>query len=290
MNKLGTVDSVNINPQEAIVSTTTTQDTVQIQEPQPVKQLFDFPTEIVKLPSKGLLYPKDHPLHSGQIEIKQMTAREEDILATQTYIQQGIVLDKLCEAIIATKGVKHDDLLLGDKNAILFAARAHGYGEKYETSVSGTDGNPIPITIDLLNLTYKEIDETLITPGENRFKFKLPKSGIDIEFKLLTVKDQKTIDAVIKSYKKLGPNQASRNLTSRLLHMITGVNGNTTEEAKHALVNNMLAADSRAFREYISKVQPDVDLQVDVEDPITGETFRTNFELGLDLFYPDFKG
>ena len=88
-----------------------------------------FPTEVVSLPSKGLLYPKDHPLASGQIEIKYMTAKEEDILTSRNLIQKGVVLDKLMESVIIQEGVTLDDLLLGDKNAIMIATRILGYGK-----------------------------------------------------------------------------------------------------------------------------------------------------------------
>jgi hypothetical protein len=56
---------------------------------------FNFPTETIELPSKGLLYPKDNPLSSGKIEIRYMTAAHEDILTNQSYIEKGTVLDKL---------------------------------------------------------------------------------------------------------------------------------------------------------------------------------------------------
>jgi hypothetical protein len=294
MNKLGTVDSVNANQTEEIVNEGLGNPVVinhsdigtsKIEE----SKNYDFPVELVKLPSKGLLYPKENPLSAGTIEMKYMTAKEEDILSTQSYIKQGIVLDKVCESLIVTKGVKFEDLLIGDKNAILFAARSYGYGPMYQTFVESEDGTEIPITINLEELPFRELDESLITPYQNRFKFMLPKSGKTIEFKLLTVKDQKEIDSQIKSYQKLGPNYPQANLTTRLRRMILSVDGNSEPAVISKFIDSMLAIDSRAFREYITKVQPDVDLEVDVEDPNTGEFFRSNFTIGVDLFYPDYK-
>jgi hypothetical protein len=296
MNKLGTVDAVNVNPSEPVIEET-------LQKPEviehaefarrvvglPPVEKHDFPTEIVELPSKGLLYPKDHPLASGTIEIKYMTAKEEDILSTESYIKQGVVLDKLCESIIVTKGVKYGDLLIGDKNALLFAARSFGYGPQYETTVQNEDGTEIPVTINLNELKHKELDESLITPHENRFKFELPKSKKTIEFKLLTIQDQKEIDSILKSFKKLGPMAIASNLTTRLKRMILSVDGDSSPAAINHFIDNMLAIDSRAFREYLTRVQPDIDLEVDVEDPNTGEFFRSNFTIGVDLFYPDYK-
>ena len=64
-----------------------------------------FPTEVIELPSKGLLYPESNPLSSGKLEMKYMTAKEEDILSNQSYIQKGTVLDKLLESLITTKEI-----------------------------------------------------------------------------------------------------------------------------------------------------------------------------------------
>lgn len=302
MNKLNTVSSVPTpeqsipvtpEPQIGIESSAVSPELMAAiqtqQQSETNKGVYDYPTEIVPLPSKGLLYPKDNPLSQGFVEIKYMTTREEDILSTPSYIQQGVVLDKLCEAIIVTKGVKFNDLMIGDKNAILFAARTYGYGPLYQTQVTTDSGTEIPITVDLRELQNKEIDESLIIPGENRFKYTLP-SGKTVEFKLLSVKDQKDIDNEIKGYKKLGPNYPVSNLTIRLKKMILSVNGSTNPTEVSNYVDNMLASDSRAFREYVSKVQPDVDLKVEVEDPTTGDIFRGDFTIGVDLFYPDFKG
>ncbi len=61
-----------------------------------------FPTEEVTLPSKGLIYPKDNPLAKGVLEMKYMTAREEDILTNDSYIKNGTVIDKLLQSLIIT--------------------------------------------------------------------------------------------------------------------------------------------------------------------------------------------
>lgn len=248
-----------------------------------------FPTEIVKLPSRGLLYSADNPLASGEIEIRYMTAKEEDILSTQSYIKQGVVLDKLCEALIATPGIKYDDILVGDKNAILFAARAYGYGPNYDTTVTNEFGTKIPVSVNLNELTHKELDESLITPNQNIFKFKLPRDGREIEFKLLTVGEQREIDTALKAQEKYNKG-ASRNLTTRLQYMIISIAGNSERKKIQEFIDTMLAIDSRALREYISKIQPDVNIMMEVMDPDTGEPFRGNFDIGLDLFYPDYQG
>lgn len=252
---------------------------------------YKYPTEIVDLPSKGLLYPDGHPLRSGKIEIKYMTTKEEDILSTQSYIKNGVVLDKLFESMIVTK-VNYSDLLVGDKNAVMIASRIYGYGPEYSTSVvSPSTNKEVPITVNLLTVGHKALDETLITPGENRFTFVTPRGNNKIEFKCLTIKDQKAIETSASEIKKkLGANRADTTLTSTLKSMIISVDGNSDVGFVNSFVSSMLAVDSRAFREYIGKIQPDIDLDVEAEDPDTGETFRANFQIGMDFFWPDYKG
>jgi hypothetical protein len=118
---------------------------------------FKIPTETVTLPSKGLLYPKESPLSKGEIEMKYMTAREEDILTNVNYIRQGIVLDKLLQSLIVTE-INYDDLLVGDKNAILIAARVLGYGKDYDITYADENGIEIKATVDLTTLENKQVD------------------------------------------------------------------------------------------------------------------------------------
>ena len=110
---------------------------------------FKLPTETIELPSKGLLYTSDNLLSSGTIEMKYMTAKEEDILTNQSYIQSGTVLDKLLQSLIVTK-ISYDDLLIGDKNAIMIAARILGYGKDYKFMYRGEEE-----TVDLKALLQK---------------------------------------------------------------------------------------------------------------------------------------
>ena len=148
---------------------------------------FDFPTEVIELPSKGLLYPEGHPLRKGYIEIKRMTAREEDILASQSLIRKGVVLDKLFESVVVEPGVNINDIFIGDKNAILLATRVLGYGPAYEVEVTDPSTlEPQKVSIDLSHVKTRDFDESAINT-ENRYKYKLPNSGVELEFKLLVV-------------------------------------------------------------------------------------------------------
>ena len=165
-----------------------------------------IPTEIVTLPSKGLLYPKESPLSKGEIEMKYMTAKEEDILTNQSYIQKGIVLDKLLQALIVSD-INYNDLVVGDKNAIMVAARILGYGKDYSFTYDNKD-----ITIDLSEIDNKPFDESSITKGVNEFSFTLPTTKVPVTFKLLNHKDEKNIDAEVKGLKKVNPNSLSTSL------------------------------------------------------------------------------
>ena len=138
---------------------------------------YDFPTEVLDLPSKGLLYPKDSPLSSGKIEIKYMTAKEEDILTSTNLLEKGLAITKLLESIIADPKIKLDDILLGDKNAIMIGARILGYGKDYEVSVTDPDTKLQEKTVvDLTTIKHKEIDYSLIEGSDNKFSFTLPNS------------------------------------------------------------------------------------------------------------------
>ena len=128
-----------------------------------------FPTEVIELPSKGLLYPESNPLSLGKLEMKYMTAKEEDILSNQSYIQKGTVLDKLLESLITTKEINVTDLIVGDKNALLIAARVLGYGKDYTFTYDGKEHE-----VDLSILENKTFDESLITKGTNEFSYTLP--------------------------------------------------------------------------------------------------------------------
>jgi hypothetical protein len=246
---------------------------------------LNLPTEEVLLPSKGLLYPKDSPLSSGKIVMKYMTAREEDILTNANFIRQGTVIDKLLQALIVTK-INYDELLIGDKNAILIAARILGYGADYSFKYTNERGQEIEASIDLSTLDEKPIDESLLTAGVNDFTFSLPKSGNTITFKLLTHGDEKKIEDEIKGLQKINPNGSS-DVTTRMKHIITSINGNREAKTVRDFVDNyLLAPDARALREYYAKVQPDIDMKfIPKDENYTGEGIA--IPISLNFFWPD---
>jgi len=244
-----------------------------------------LPTEIVTLPSKGLLYPKESPLSKGEIEMKYMTAREEDILTNQNFIRQGTVIDKLLQALIVTK-INYDELLIGDKNAILIAARVLGYGADYSFKYTDERGQEIETSVDLSSLEEKEVDESLFKAGINEFTFNLPKSGNVVTFRLLTHGDEKKIEQEIKGLKKINPNNSS-DITTRMKYMITSINGDREIKSIREFVDTyLLAPDARALREYYTKVQPDINMKFIPEDEnYTGEGIA--IPISLNFFWPD---
>jgi hypothetical protein len=238
---------------------------------------FKFPTEVVELPSKGLIYPESNPLSSGTIEMKYMTAREEDILTNQNYIRQGIVLEKLLKSMIVTK-IDYDDLIIGDKNAIMVAARILGYGKDYSFKISNET-----ITVDLTECPLRYLDENKVTKGVNSFEYTFSTTGTTITYKILTGKDEKQIQAELEGLKKIDKN-SSAELSTRLKYLITSVNGDTDKKTIREFVDNyLLAKDSRAFREHLKSIQPDVELKAkyinengveeDIDIPITANFF-----------------
>jgi hypothetical protein len=239
-----------------------------------------IPTETVSLPSKGLLYPETSPLSKGEIEMKYMTAKEEDILTNANYIRQGTVIDKLLQALIVTP-IDYNELLIGDKNAILIAARVLGYGKDYTFNYRDSE-----ITVDLSKLEDKIVDESLFKRGVNEFSFTLPHSGNNVTFKLLTHGDEAKIEAEIKGLQKINPN-VTTDVTTRLKHIITSVEGKRDQKDIRDFVDNyLIAKDARALREYYSKISPDINLNYDPDtDSYTGEGIAV--PISINFFWPD---
>jgi len=238
---------------------------------------FKLPTETIELPSKGLLYPEGSELTKGTLEMKYMTAKEEDILTNQSYIRNGTVLDKLMKSLIVSK-INYDDLLIGDKNAIMVAARILGYGSEYKFDYAGEEQ-----LVDLSALDNKQLDEKLFSSRTNEFVFTLPKSKNNISFKLLTHKDEQDINRELEGLKKINKD-ASPELSTRLKYMIVSVEGRRDKKDIREFVDNyLLAQDSRALREYVREIQPDVDLTFFPN----GSEDRVSLPIGLKFFWPD---
>jgi len=239
-----------------------------------------FPTEVIDLPSKGLVYPKEHPLSSGQVEIKYMTAKEEDILTSPNLIEKGIVLDKLLESIIVTEGVKLDDFVIGDKNTLLVSARILGYGKDYPINYNDEEVN-----IDLTTLKEIWIDEkNLVEPHKNEFKFTTPISKSQIVFSILDGHMEKQLEDLNKAYEKAGQ---SRELTNRYKLIIKSVDGKTKRgEIDDFVDNQFMARDSMSFRDYITEVAPDIDFSTKIK-LADGSEQEVTVPMTVRFFWPN---
>lgn len=221
---------------------------------------FTMPTEMIDLPSRGLVYPKEHPLSSGVVEMKYVTALEEDILTNINYMRQGIVLDKYLESLTLGK-INIDDLIMGDKEALLISSRILGYGSEYKFTYDGEEHS-----FDLTKIPHKEFDSSLLVEEyKNEFEFTLT-NGDKIRFKILTGKDEKAIKAEEKGMKKINKNY-SGSISLRLKQMITSVNNSTDPKDIREFVDRaLLAKDSKALRDYVYEIQPYLNYNIKLED------------------------
>tara|TARA_R110000744_G_scaffold539_5_gene2049 strand:- start:170 stop:1054 length:885 start_codon:yes stop_codon:yes gene_type:complete len=258
---------------------------------------YKFPTEIVDLPSKGLVYPKDSALSSGKVEMKYMTAKEEDILTTQSYIKDGSVLDRLFQSLIISNGdgtpVKYIDITLGDKNAIMIAARILGYGKDYEVEIDDPTqpGTMQKEVIDLTQFESTEYDGSGQTElHKNEYEFELPQSKRKVTFQALTESKERKIKHQLEAQKKASRkmnDKTDKQLTIRLKNTIVSVDGDTEQTTiNHFVENELFAADSRALRTHINKVVPDVDLTYEFISDETGEGRDMLLPMGLGFFWP----
>lgn len=241
---------------------------------------FKLPTETVELPSKGLLYPEGHPLASGTVEMKYMTAKEEDILTNQNYIKNGTVIDKLLQSLLITE-FDYGDIVVGDKNAIMIAARVLAYGKDYEFEHDGEMRS-----VDLSTLTHKEVDFDQYSRDTNEFTFELPHTGNTVTFKLLTHRDEKLIDQEVRGLQKINKDNISE-VTTRLKHMITSINGSTEKKDIRTFIDGyLLAKDARALREEYNRVAPDINITFTYENS-RGEDQEASIPIGVTFFWPD---
>tara|TARA_Y100001973_G_C5179678_1_gene324068 strand:+ start:137 stop:892 length:756 start_codon:yes stop_codon:yes gene_type:complete len=244
------------------------------------KSKYQYLTEEVTLPSKGKLYDEKSPLRKGVLEMKYMTALEEDILTNQNYIQDGTVIDRLIKSLIVTP-INYDDLLIGDKNAILIAARILGYGKDYTFNYEGEE-----YTVDLTEVDDKPLHEVVENATENNFSYTLPTSKIEITFSFMTHGKDIAIGKEIKGLKKLNK-KSNPELSTRMKYIITSVNGDSEKKTIREFVDRgLLARDARALRTYINEIQPDSDLTFEREAS-NGDFETLTIPITATFFWPD---
>lgn len=245
------------------------------------KEKPKFPTEIVPLPSGGKYYPDGHPLSSGEVEVKYMTAKEEDILTSQNLIKQGKVIDVLLDSLVQGD-FDMNDMLIGDKNAVMIAARVLGYGKDYEFEMEDpTTGEKEKQVLDLTTLDHKEID------FDGDYTFELPNSKRVLGWKFITQRDENEISEELKALRKITKKSGiEQEVTTRLRKVITSVDGDESVGTINNFVNNeFLSRDSKAFRDYLLSVTPDVDLNI-IVDFSSGEEVEVTVPMTVEFFWP----
>tara|TARA_Y100000592_G_C5474351_1_gene321350 strand:+ start:765 stop:1634 length:870 start_codon:yes stop_codon:yes gene_type:complete len=252
---------------------------------------FVVPTEFVEIPSKGKYYPDNHPLANQEtIEIKQMTAKEEDMLTSRTLLRKGLALDRVMQSLIVDKRINPNSLLVGDRNAILIAARISGYGPDYSTNITCPScGTAQTHTFDLIDASQVRNSDTgtsnIVDNGDGTFTTTLPITKVEVSFRLLTGTDEKNLLQQIENARK--SKKEENTITRQLKQFVISVNGDTSQETINYLVNNVPSSDSRYLRNLFVQVTPDINLMENFECTECG--YETDMEVPLtaDFFWPD---
>lgn len=255
------------------------------------KQLgFDIPVESVSLPSEGKLYAPTHPFHGlDSVEVRSMTAREEDLLTSTALHKSGMVINKLVEACLLNKSVDIDSLLTGDRDALLIAIRIIGYGSEYKVKLICPECDAsFPHTFQLNKLTIKHLGAEPMQPGINRFAYTLPLSKLTVDFKLMTCGDERDLTNQEERKKKILDSQIEGRITSRLAASIIAVNGEEDRGKITKIATNLRAGDSRALRGYINKIDPKIDMSQDTKCTKCNTTSEVDVPLTSDFFWPEF--
>jgi len=253
---------------------------------------FSIPTEIVPIPSKGKFYPSDHPLRDKEyIEIRFMTAKEEDVLASPSFLTEGIALDRLLENVIVDKNINHKDLLACDRNALLIASRITGYGENYETLFHCEQcGSRNEVGVNLTefsneSVTKQELDENGITIVDGICTFHIEKLDVDVSIRIATYGDQAKIDKTTQNKVELGLPEAPT--TDFLKAIIVNIHGTTDKTVISHVVDLMPALDARHIKKIHRLVSPRIDTEVDLTCKKCEEVSRLEVPFTAGFFWPD---
>jgi len=282
--------STDINPQEIEDNPAEYARKVAAQKATEYDQMagFSVPRDFVMLPSKGRIYPPDSPLHNlEEIEVRHLTAADEDILTSRALLRSGKAIDTMLSNVLLNKSINVNDFISGDKNAILTFLRITGYGPDYDVEVDCPECNEtIKHQFDLTKLTMRFLDVDPISAGQNRFEFILP-SGIRIEFKLLnSAEDQKIADEQEK-LKRTTNSPLEKNVTTKYKHQIISVDDKEDQTFINNFVDTMNLRDSRAFRTYLEEVEPDVDMKQDFKCRMCGHSEEVEIPVTVGFFWPE---
>lgn len=256
------------------------------------KEKFDWevPIEAVPIPSRGAVYPATSSLCGKDlVEIKAMTAQEEDILSSQALIRQGTVITQLIRSCMIDKSVDVDQMLIGDRNALMISIRITGYGSSYKVdALCPSCSQKSSQDFDLGNLEIKRLKIDPVSKGENLFEFKLPVTGKTVQFKFLTGRDENERSTLLDRSKKItGGAGIERNITTKLEYHIISVEGISDRNAVSQFVSKMPARDSRSIRKYITENEPGMKMSVDMQCPHCGSVSEVALPIGANFFWPN---
>lgn len=256
-------------------------------EPHPADDGFVPPVTSVKLPSRGTTYPPESTLFGVEsVDIKGVTAREENILSSVTLIKKGTVLSTLMRACITNRQIDPDEMLVGDRNAVLTAIRVSAYGPKYSAHVSCPEcREAADHDFDLSRLNLRVLEEEPVGgPGNNEFSFKLPQTALEVRFRLLAAAGALALEKETEAIKKKTGQE--QNVTMRLVAQVISLNGVTDPARLVRGIGDLPARDSRALRIHMDRISPEVDMSQEYECPSCGKTSEVEIPLGTEFFWP----
>ena len=249
---------------------------------------FKVPTEFVPLPSFGLVYSPNSPLHNlKEIEVRYMTAANEDILTSRSLLRSGKAIDAVLKNCILDARINPEELLSGDKNALITFLRVSGYGPEYKVEIDCPSCEETSkYEFDLSQLEMKTLDVEPIEQGENRFHIQLP-TGTHIEFKFLNSAEEKEISDAQDRIKRSTNSPVDRNVTTRLKNTIISIDGNTDSSLINQYVDTLNVRDSRALRKYMEDNTPDIDMKQEFNCPHCGHRGEVDVPISVGFFWPD---
>ena len=249
---------------------------------------FEIPVETVPLPSNGKTYGQNSSLHGAEVvQIKAMTAKEEDILTSKALIKKGIVIESLVKSCLIDKSINVEEMLSGDRNALMTAIRITGYGAQYQVDVEcPACGERSKQDFDLSDLPIKRLEVEPLEVGENIFEFELPVTKKTVNFKFLTGKDENEISTIAERKRKKGIVN-DNSVTTRLKHSILSIDGITDKHKIGVFVGNMPARDSLALRKFIDSNEPGIEMKSWMDCPHCQESSEVRLPMGASFFWPD---
>lgn len=254
---------------------------------------LDIPVELAPLPSNGRIYPMSSPLHGADsVQIRAMTAREEDILTSKALLKNGTVITELIRSCLIDKTIDPTSLIAGDRNALMIAIRISGYGHEYDAEVTCSNDECEQKAARQFNLSELEINRLNISPiveGENLFEFRLPYTQKIVQFRFLTGRDEQDITTTMEKQKKLAL-KTDNAVTMNLLHTMVSVDGITDRAKISQFVRMMPARDSMALRNYIRDSEPGIKMRQEVTCPACGHVETVAIPLGISFFWPGTTG